>query len=271
MPRFVLLLLPLFALLASAPAGAWGERGHRLIGTLAQDQLSPAARQQVEQLLAGEPEPSLAGVATWADAMRETAAYAWTAPLHYVHLRDRRCHFDAARDCAGGNCAVGAIQRYAQRLADRSRPLAERREALKFVVHFVADVHQPLHSGYRPDKGGNEFQVSLRQAGRRPQGTNLHAVWDYFMLAEGEESLANQVRRLQAVGPSAPQPPFTPAEAVQWAEISCALTDSAGFYPTRRGRLPEDYLQRLRPLAERRIGEAAAQLARVLETALVPR
>lgn len=256
------------ALCAASPARAWSERGHRLVATLAERQLSPAALAQVRELLHGEPEPSLAGVAVWADAMREQPDYAWTAPLHYVHLRDRGCRYDGGRDCAAGNCIVAAIERYARQLADRRRPLAQRREALKFLVHFVADVHQPLHSGYRPDKGGNEFQISLRRRGRAPQGTSLHGIWDYFLLAETGESLEAHAARLQAEGAIDAGGPFVPMEAVRWAEASCRLTGSEAFYPRRPGRLSDDYLPRFRPLAERRVREAAAELALLLEGAL---
>jgi nuclease S1 len=258
----------LLALCATSPARAWGERGHRLVGTLAERQLSPAALEQVRELLRDEPEPSLGGVSVWADAMREQPDYAWTAPLHYVHLRDDACRYDGGRDCAAGDCVVGAIERYTRQLADRRRPTAQRREALKFLVHFVADVHQPLHSGYRPDKGGNEFQISLRRPGRPPQGTSLHGIWDYFLLAETGESLEAHAARLQAAGPVDAGATFVPIEAARWAETSCRLTDSEAFYPRRPGRLTADYLARFRPLAEQRVREAAAELALLLEGAL---
>lgn len=257
--------------LCPAPAAAWGERGHRLVGALAEQELSPAARAAVAELLRGEPEPSLAGVSTWADAARETPALAWTAPLHYVRIHDRGCRFDAARDCADGACVVAAIDRYARRLADPALTRAERAEALKFVVHFVADVHQPLHSGHRSDKGGNEFQVSLARTAGPPRGTSLHGVWDYFLLADSGEAFEQHFTRLAFAGLPPAGEPFVAAEAARWADASCALTDAAGFYPRRPGRLPAGYVERMRPLAERRLREAAAELALLLETALQPR
>jgi hypothetical protein len=257
--------------LCPGPAAAWGERGHRLVGALAERQLSPAARSVVDELLQGEPEPSLAGIATWADAVRETPAYAWTAPLHYVRIHDRGCRFDAARDCADGACVVAAIDRYARRLADPALARAERTEALKFVVHFVADVHQPLHSGHRSDKGGNEFQVRVAPSAAPPVGSSLHGVWDHFMLADSGETFEQHATRLAFAGLPPAGAPFVAAEAARWADTSCALTDVEGFYPRRPGRLPAGYLIRMRPLAERRLREAAAELALLLEAALQPR
>lgn len=79
--------------------------------------------------------------------------------------------YDAARDCPRGDCVVAAIERFEVVLRDRSAPPRERLEALKFIVHLVADVHQPLHCADDGDRGGNDIRVSL--SGRR---TNLHAV-----------------------------------------------------------------------------------------------
>lgn len=268
MPRRIPRSLCLLLLFVAAEAAAWGERGHRLVGALAEQQLSAPARAEVAALLAGEPEPGLAGIATWADAMREQRGGAWSAPLHYVHIRDRGCRYAARRDCADGKCVVGAIGRYAARLADRGLPRAQRAEALKFVVHFVADVHQPLHSGWRPDKGGNEFQLSVPRRGARAQGTSLHGVWDYFLLADTGESLQEHAHRLRAGGLPDAGARFAAGEAARWAEASCALTDAEGFYPHRPGRLPDGYLERMRPLAEQRLREAAAELALLLEGAL---
>jgi hypothetical protein len=266
MPRRIACCLALL-LFAAADAAAWSQRGHRLVGELAEQQLSPAARAEVAALLKGEAEPTLAGIATWADAMREQPGGAWSAPLHYVRIHDRGCHYVGRRDCAGGECVVDAIGRYAALLGERARPAAQRAEALKFVVHFVADVHQPLHSGWRGDKGGNEFQISVEHPDARPQGTSLHGVWDYFLLADGE-SLAEHARRLGFAGLPDAGTSFESSEAARWAETSCALTDQEGFYPRRPGRLPAGYLERMRPLAEQRLREAAAELAVLLEGAL---
>lgn len=261
---FVLLLL----LLGTDAAHAWGERGHRLIGELAERRLSPAARAQVRLLLRNERDPGLAGVSIWADDLREMPRQEWSVPLHFVNIQDRACRYAAARDCRKGACVVGAIQRYARRLADPALSRNKRAEALKFLVHFVGDVHQPLHAGHRPDQGGNTFQISLRRPGRAPEATNLHSVWDYFILADVGEPFERHAQRLQAELPRASGSPFVPADAARWAEHSCRLTNAGGFYPPRPGKLSVDYLRSARPLAEARLKEAAIHLAQVIETAL---
>lgn len=256
-------------LIGSTLAFAWDSLGHRLVGELAERRLSLASRVQVHWLLAGEPEPGLAGVATWPDAIRKQPAYRWTAPLHYVNIRDAACRFEAGRDCRKGECVVSAIERYAARLSDTSLRRAERAEALKYLVHFVGDIHQPLHSGRRADEGGNKFQISLRSRDSLPQGTNLHSIWDHFLLASARLDEVDYVQRLQARMPPMLGDTNAPVPAPRhWAEESCALTDRDGFYPPRPGKLPAHYLERMRPLAEARLLLAAQRLASVIEKAL---
>lgn len=113
--------------------------------------LSPAARAQVERLLALEPEATLASISTWADEVRSPTTAAW----HYVNFpRDADCHYDTNRMCIQGNCVVGAIERQLAVLPSDA-PDEKRLLALKYVVHFIGDVHQPLHAGFADDRGGN--------------------------------------------------------------------------------------------------------------------
>ena len=134
-------------------ASAWGVDGHRLIGDLAQQQLSPKARAEIGRLLSLEPGATLGSIANWADDHRSAA----DAPWHYVNLpRNGGCRFEATRDCAQGQCVVAAIDRQAAILGARGAD-ADRLKALKYVVHFVADVHQPLHAGFADDRAATRF------------------------------------------------------------------------------------------------------------------
>src|SRR5690606_8224127 len=139
--------------------------------------------------------------------------------------------------------------------ADTTLPAARRAEALKFLIHFVGDLHQPLHCGYGDDKGGNTYQVNV--AG---EGSNLHRVWDYSVLASSGRDRAGHLAALSATAPPDPGP-FDP---VRWAEESCRVVASDGFYPRRR-RLDTAYFERYRPIAETRMRLAAARLAALLE------
>ena len=234
-----------------------------MVAQLAESALTPAAHAQVQRLLALTHDGSLADVATWADDLRDQPSQRtlWraTSTSHFVNFASSSCTYDASRDCRGGRCVVAAIERNARVLGDRSRSDSERAQALRFVVHLVADVHQPLHAGYRSDRGGNRYQVQWN--GR---GTNLHAVWDTPVLASRRLGWQREAALL-ARSPL-PRVAGTPA---QWAEESCRATRDDGIYP-RDHRINAAYLARLRPLAERRVREAAARLAGLLDRQLGP-
>lgn len=254
----------LLSLSICAPASAWGPLGHRLVARLAEDELTPQARAQIALLLAGEQHPTLAGVANWADDLRASDPDLGrrSARWHYVNLGEHGCRYQRERDCPGGDCVVEAIRAQAALLANRSRPLEERRRALKFVVHFVGDVHQPLHAGYAHDKGGNDFQTHYRG-----KGGNLHRVWDSGLLGSAGLDEDAWLRHLRAQ----PRPAREPAAAVppsaRWASQSCAIVTAPGFYPPQ-ARLQDDYYAHYRPLAERQIRIAGRRLAQLLNTAL---
>lgn len=287
--RWYMVPMLLAALLIAAPAQAWSQLGHRIVGDLAELQLHEAARAEVQRLLAGEGEPTLGGVAAWADALRHEAPdrFRTSSRWHYINARGGGCDFVASRDCAQGGCIVTAIEAQRRILADRGQTLAARRDALKFLVHFVGDIHQPLHAGPREDSGGNGFQVSLRRerasAGRdtrgsaRATGTNLHTVWDSHLLASAGLARVQYVARLRQslnnTGASADEGAGAgeawDGDPMQWARESCALVETADIYPASRNLGP-DYLETHRPLAERRIITAAIRLAALLNRELAP-
>ena len=170
-------------------AWAWGPQGHRTIGAIADRLLSPAARQVVAQLLAGDLDKfgspsgraSLEAVSVWADELQGTPA---ARP---------RWHYDDApvcgsapkgRYCPDGQCNSEQLKRLIGVLADRQAAPRERNEALKWVVHLVGDLHQPLHAADNHDRGGNRVAVAL--AGVRTRGReNLHRAWDSDLVQLG--------------------------------------------------------------------------------------
>lgn len=275
------LLLAVVLLLPAPSAWAWSALGHRLVGALAERHLTQPAEAQVRMLLAGEPDPTLAGVAYWADALRDSdpERFKQTSRWHYVNYPKGQCDYVAARDCPDGNCVIGAIEKQRAILADKTQPRAARRDALKFLVHLVGDIHQPMHAGNRDDRGGNQFQISLRtdiapekyardKYADGVMGTNLHAVWDYYVLAERRLDLAQYTDTLDAL----PWPPSTDAgnassSPAAWAAESCRLIDSRQLYPQSH-KMDRSYPDAMRPLAEQRVRQAARRLATLLNTAL---
>ncbi len=250
--------------LTAGQAWGWGQDGHRIIGRLAQAELKPTAQAEVARLLAGEPEPSLEGVATWADQIRDLPEGRGTGRWHWLNLpKESPCSFVEERDCKDGNCVVGAIRAQAVLLADRSKPDAERRKALKFLVHFVGDVHQPFHAGFGFDRGGNDTQVRWLQ-----RGTNLHALWDTAMVQQAGLEPDAYAAQLQG-GPELPQDDTQSLAQpeVEWALESCRVITENGLYPERRV-IPRSYMEQHRPLAEMRLRQAGQRLARLINTAL---
>ncbi|MBF6022460.1 S1/P1 nuclease [Lysobacter niastensis] len=265
LPLIAASLLTVVALLP-APAAAWGRLGHRLVAALAWDDLSPRTRAAINELLQGEAEPTLPGIANWADELRDQDPDLGkrTSKWHYVNIAEDGCRYVQAQHCPnGGDCVVEAIRAQTAILADRKQPKAARQQALKFVVHFIGDVHQPLHAGYGHDKGGNDRQVNFNG-----KGSNLHSLWDSGMInAAGlDETAYLQRLRAMPLAVTMSRTPLPPASA-EWAEASCAVVVRPGFYPAK-AVVGEDYVQTWRPLAEVQLRRGGAQLAATLNAAL---
>jgi hypothetical protein len=228
---------------------AWGKEGHQVVASLAATQLSDNARAEVDRLLALEPGATLQSISTWADEHRNPA----TGPWHYVNFPRNTCTYDAVRDCPDGNCVVGAIAKQLELLSSNA-PDESRLKALKYVVHFEADVHQPLHTGYADDKGGNGYQL---QAFMR--GSNLHSFWDSGLIKNLNEDVDTLTKRLTAKRDA---PNATDLNVVHAAEESCKIVGTPGFYPERLVGM--DYVERYTPVMEQRLTVAGARLAGLL-------
>lgn len=243
-------------LFCAPPAFAWGPLGHRVVARLAEAQLTPQAWAEAQRLLALSGARHLSDVAVWADDLRDTdpALFQQTKRLHFVNIHSRDCLYDPPRDCRKGECVVAAIGRYSAVLANRANPPAERAQALAFVVHFVGDIHQPLHADYRHDAGGNDYQV--RWHGR---GTNLHRVWDSLMLDSTHLPAAQYADKLL----DERTPIATGGTPAEWAEEGCRIDRNGGVYPPSRF-IDAAYVARERPIAEQRLRQAGARLAALL-------
>jgi hypothetical protein len=260
------------AVLLPCSALAWGPTGHRLVARLAETQLRPQARAEVARLLRGEPDPTLAGVANWADDLRDNAPGdnrdagdpdlgRRTARWHYVNLAEDDCAYRPPAHCPNGDCVIEAIRSQRALLADPRQPDAVRAQALKFLVHLVGDAHQPLHAGYARDKGGNTVQLQVDG-----KGSNLHRVWDSDVLASARLSEPKYFARLQRRPPPL-QPMGIARDPAGWAEASCRIVLRDGFYPAR-ATLDPTYFVRWRPTAELQLRIAGFRLALLLNDTL---
>ncbi|EGX49916.1 hypothetical protein TWF173_001854 [Orbilia oligospora] len=161
-------------LLLTTGVYSWGPMGHATVAYIAQHYLDGAARILTSHLLSGA---SLPDIASWADSYRYTDGGAFSQVFHYIDAHDQvphKCNIKMERDCPPEGCIVTAIANYTERILNDDLSFSERADALKFVIHFIGDVQQPLHTENLA-VGGNEITVFW---GNESVKTNLHAAWD---------------------------------------------------------------------------------------------
>lgn len=237
-------------LLLAPPTSAWGPQGHRVAGAMTTDRLDPGAAAAVRTILGDE---SLADASTWADRMRSNPAPFWqreAGAYHYVTIPPRAARYDPRGAPARGD-AFTALAQFRQELEDPATPPLRRALALRFALHIIQDLHQPLHAGGRDDRGGNDFAVTV--AGRR---SNLHRLWDSGLLASGRNSDTRLQARLETRYGEELDGPWQEHDPETWIAESLAL--SRELYPAS-STIDRAYLERFRPVAERRVAQAAAR------------
>jgi len=174
---------------AATNALCWGREGHQIVVVIAESHLSATARERVRQILG--PDTSLAAVSTWADEIRPSRPE--TAPWHYVDIPLNASAIDLTRDCPKEDCVTAAISRFIAVLRDNTSSPDAKNEALKFVVHFEADLHQPLHCADDHDRGGNDVHVTFFGT-----NANLHSVWDTMLIERIDSDPGHYANRLDA-------------------------------------------------------------------------
>jgi hypothetical protein len=254
--------LALMAWLCPAPALAWGVTGHEIVAGVALRELTPAARQEVGRLL-GSP-MMMVHEANWADEIRD--ARPETGAWHYVDIPLWAGSYEARRDCPSGDCVVAQIDKASRILANRRLPDGVRAEALRFLIHFVGDVHQPLHAEDNDDKGGNQVHVRI---GR--MRANLHRLWDADVIAPlgpNADSIASAIERGITV---AQREDWQSGMPSRWANEAHAIAREHVYPPlqgARNVRLPRDYAYREAPLARVLLAKAGVRLAWLLNKTL---
>jgi nuclease S1 len=259
-----------WGLFLAAPAWPFGEFGHQLVGALAEDMLTPKARAQTHALLGPEGGPgTLAAASTWADEIRTLRPA--TRPWHYITFQIDDPRPDPAR--ADTPNAVTALDR---ELAILSAPGADRyarEEALKWVIHLVGDLHQPLHAGERHDKGGNLVHVKVN---RRTYA--LHAVWDYVLLERLHLPVdsAKALLEREIAADTAWIPRNAQGTPARWAlethalSPACYVLRGKAVPAGRKVQLDREYVKAATLTSLSQIKRAGARLAFVLNRALDP-
>lgn len=164
--------------LLPAVVNAWGTLGHETVAFIAQNFVSADTATWAQGILSSTSSSYLASVATWADSYRYTTEGAFSAGYHYIDANDNppdSCGVELERDCPDSGCIVSAIANYTSRVQSSSISSTEKQMALKWVIHFLGDIHQPLHDEAL-EVGGNGIDVTYDG-----ESTNLHHIWDTNM------------------------------------------------------------------------------------------
>jgi S1/P1 Nuclease len=284
--------------LFSSPSRAWGPEGHAMIAEIAEIRLANSpALDQINQILGADDSHAkhLDQIASWADAVRP--ARPETQNWHFVDIPLDASDYQAGRDCKqteNGDCVIAALQRSVAVLRDKNADSKARVEALKFIVHFVGDIHQPLHtvndcSKFPPpecDRGGNKVKIRFRDH----RNDNFHSVWDGGMIEDelqltlGDHfqpnltATAADAKKLEQKISDTDAKAWAPqdllghldATLVKWANDSHSLAQTAyRNLPIHQSNGWEDmYEEQEWTVVEEQLQKAGVRLAEVLKEAL---
>jgi hypothetical protein len=170
----------ILAILLQTEALAWGQNGHRVVGQVAQNHIKKKVSRKLYKLLGGE---SLAEASVWMDDIRSDSTYDHTHDWHWVTIPDSLKYEETDKNPKGD--ILEAINRISAALKQGGLPLQTEREYIKYLVHLVGDIHQPLHVGSGHDRGGNAHKVEWFR-----KNSNLHRVWDTEMIESSNLSFS---------------------------------------------------------------------------------
>ena len=285
--------LPLFAAVTLCFAGqprlalAWGYEGHEVVAAIAQGYLRPDIRQKADALLAADLDtltaPDFISRSTWADAWRG-AGHRQTSQWHYADMEmDSPSLSDACfgfpspvKPVSGGParaCVVDRVMAFSDELADPRTSQPEKILALKFLLHFVGDLHQPLHVFDNHDRGGNCLRVSM--GGSRT--TTLHGYWDTTVVEDLGRDPADLASRLRAQITPAQKAAWERGDPRAWATETFGVARNVAYPPGATGGcrsdaapivLPATYLPAARAVAALQLQRAGVRLALILNRAL---
>ena len=279
------LLLFFAALVVASPAAAWWEYGHEAVGRIALESVRPDTRAAIQRLLAKgrlleTPDCSVSTIelaSYWPDCIKTLGdRFSYASPWHYQNV-DICQPFDLKAACKDGNCVSAQIERTARILADRAVPDRDRLMALAFLVHFVGDLHNPMHAGDRGDRGGNDVKANYGLVGGR---TNLHSMWDGFLAERAISTPPAGPRALLAAASPEERKNLAGGTVEDWSRegweaarqyaYASLIGDPCGPKPESRPTLTEVDVRTLIPVLRRQVLAGGLRLARLLDDALGP-
>jgi len=283
MLRFVAALA--LTIVLAAPAHAYWEFGHQTIARIAYANVRPATRRAIDRLLAETPRldtpecpaTTIEGASTWADCVKPLKGADGKSRFGYAynwHFQDVNiCQpFTLEEACKDGNCVSAQITRDVAVLKGRRASAKERAQALVFLIHFVGDLHQPLHAGEKGDKGGND--VAATYGSYSPKRFNLHSVWDGTLAERAITSGPSLVRRY----PAAEKRRIAAGDVTDWSRESWKVAHDVVYASALHGdpcapspakvTLDEATIERVVPVARLEVERGGLRLAKLLDEAL---
>ena len=217
--RFVLLVMSLL----TSNAFAWGPLGHSVVGQIAEKHLSAQALRHVKEILGKQ---GMADAANWADQVRSDKEYSYTNTWHWATVPNGQT-YESSQKSATGDVIQALLKSEKELMVPNNSP--QKAVALKFFIHFLADLHQPFHVGREDDRGGNECNVVFM--GRE---TNLHALWDSKMLEQLGNKYYEVVTQIDSAKGEAPS---VRSDYLAWAKESQDMRENV--YPHEKGAGPK--------------------------------
>ncbi len=236
----------------------WGPQGHRVIGHVAELNLASETKKIIVQEFNIN---NLADVANWADIARRKREA--ENPWHYTNIKEGEWIYEAGRDCPDGNCVTEKIKEFSILLADIESPLQKRKDALKYLVHFVGDVHQPLHLGNLKDRGGGK--IRLFYIGKN---VSLHYLWDGGLIDWENESLLEYATRLNSRLLDLEKDGWLSSNINGWANESRSLALKYAYPLEEKIKLSKKYILKGREILDQRMVQAGVRLAGLLNRLL---
>lgn len=238
---------------------SWGYTGHRTIGQITQNHLNPKAKEAIKNLLG---DTSIAEACTWADDARREPAFAETANWHFLNLPLGLSFEDFKKyiDTVSNENVYSALNKAKIALTNPQSTKIEKVHALKFIMHFVGDLHQPMHISRAEDKGGSTIQLNFDE-----KGTNLHSLWDTKMLEKQGltyDQLATKYDNVSAE--NIKQWQSDPLMLWLWESYQISTQLYADVDAMNKRVIDDAYYQKYLPLVEKRIQQSAIRLAGVL-------
>ena len=251
-------LASIAALAAFGQAHGYGADAHRIAGLIAQERICAEAEQEVRILGQGQ---DLDTLGLWADRARGEREWQHSAPWHYMNIPDGARLEDYRHPPEGD--ILWAIKHFAATLADRQESLAERRDALRFLVHFVVDLHQPLHVGRESDRGGNRIDVDPGTG----EPVNLHRFWDTEAVELTGLAPEEYARSLsETIAANADE--WEHDTLMDWAHESRELRPDVYDFNSRNNRLTREYLTNAERITRLRLAQAGVRLGAEINRAL---